>query len=302
MNNKIIGIAIVGILFFAFPAAAQLPGDLNCDGYPWEISDLIIAVQILNAGCDAFILNCTYENGDMDGDGIPLTLGDIIPAPFIINGNPNWPDFPRHPESDTIMVESATTHPGEMLTLPLRIKTVDTLVAVQFLLEVDPDYFEFDSMIVYNGFPLTEYNCEGNIYGITNQDHNFPVVLLPGDHHIGDIIISVNPDINQPVTTGLYFSSTPHRALYSGFANSDFFLPVMVDAEIEIIPLTEIESEGEITPSRFEISVYPNPFNNALNISVFSDQPTEISVYDIMGRPVKTFAIAAGNNLVKWNA
>ena len=76
----------------------------------------------------------------------------------------------------------------------------------------------------------------------------------------------------------------------------------MVDAEIEILPLTDAESVDEIIPTDFEISVYPNPFNNAVNISVFSDRATEIAVYDIMGRPVKTFAIAAGNKLVNWNA
>jgi hypothetical protein len=180
---------------------------------------------------------------------------------------------------------------------------VDTLVAIQFLLEVDSDYLEFDTMIVYNDFPVTQYNCDGDIYGITNQVHqSFPIVLLPGDYHIGDIILNVNPDINQPVNTGLYFSSNPQQALHSGLANSDFFLPVMVDAEIEIVPLTEIESEEEIIPTDFSITAYPNPFNDALNISVISDRAGEFTVYDIMGRPIKRFDVNAGNNLIKWSA
>lgn len=302
IKNKFI-IILIAILGLAAPGTAQIPGDLNCDGTPWGIGDAVIGLQILIEACDAFILPCTVVNGDMDGDGIPLTIGDLIPFYFIINGNPNMPDYPRHPDLDTIIVESAITHPGEPLTLPVWIKTVDTLVGVQFLLEVDPDYLEFDTMIVYNDFPVTQYNCDGNIYGVTNQVHqSFPIVLLPGDYHIADLILNVNPDINQAVTTGLYFSSNPQQALHSGFANIHFFLPVFVNAEIEILPLTDIESVDGSIPSDYTITAYPNPFNGAVNISVFSDRETAITVYDIMGRPVKTFEVNAGDNLINWNA
>ncbi|UCE65775.1 MAG: T9SS type A sorting domain-containing protein [Candidatus Zixiibacteriota bacterium] len=301
MNNKIIGIAIVGIVFFAVPAVAQLSGDLNCNGFI-DVEDIVHAINLVNI-CEISHSECSWRNGDIDGDGRSMTIGDLLFMPFLILPGPLPPDYSRHPDLDTIMVESAIANPGETIALPLWVKTVDTLVAFQFLLEVDQDYLEFDTVIIYNDFPLVQRNCDVNIY--CNAIGDFPlatILLLPGNHHIADIILNVNPDINQPDTTGLYFSSVPLQALYSGFANSDFFLPVMIDAEIQILPLTGVESEEEIIPSEFEISVYPNPFNNALNISMFSDHPTEISVYDIMGRPVKTFAINAGNSLVKWDA
>ncbi|UCC79768.1 MAG: T9SS type A sorting domain-containing protein, partial [Candidatus Zixiibacteriota bacterium] len=301
MHNKIIGIAIVGILFFAGPAAGQVPGDLNCNGFI-DVEDIVRAVNLVNI-CEFSHSECSWRNGDIDGDGRSMTIGDLLFMPFLFLPGPLPPDYSRHPDLDTIMVESAIASPGETIALPLWVKTVDTLVAFQFLLEVDQDYIEFDTVIIYNDFPLVQRNCDVNIY--CNAIGDFPlttILLLPGNHHIADIILNVNPGINQPDTTALCFSSVPLQALYSGFANSNFFLPVMVGAEIEILPLTDSESGEEITPSGFKISVYPNPFNNALNISVSSDQPTEISVYDIMGRPVKTFAIAAGNNLVKWNA
>jgi hypothetical protein len=90
--------------------------------------------------------------------------------------------------------------------------------------------------------------------------------------------------------------------LYSGLANPDFFLPVMVDAEIEILPLTDIESADDPVPTDFSMTAYPNPFNDALNISVISDRAGEITVYDIMGRPIRRFDVNAGNNLINWNA
>ncbi len=301
MHNKIIGIAVVGIVFFAVPAVAQVPGDLNCSGFI-DVEDIVLAINLVNI-CEFSHSECSWRNGDIDGDGRSMTIGDLLFMPFLILPDTLPPDYSRHPDLDTIMIESAIASPGETIALQLWVKTVDTLVAFQFLLEVDQDYLEFDTVIIYNNFPLVQRNCDVNIY--CNAIGDFPlatILLLPGNYHIADIILNVNPGINQPDTTGLYFSSVPLQALYTGFANSDFFLPVFVDAEIEIIPLTDIESGEGITPSEFKISVYPNPFNSALNISVFSDRPTEISVYDIMGRPVRTFAIAAGNNLVKWNA
>jgi hypothetical protein len=128
------------------------------------------------------------------------------------------------------------------------------------------------------------------------------VIDDPGNYHICDLIFTVNPDINQPIFTSLLFSSSPQQALYSGFANTDFFLPVLVDAEIEIVPLTDIETGDDIIPVDFEISAYPNPFNDAVNISVNSEHSCEITIYDIMGRPVNTFTIDSGNNLIRWDA
>jgi len=305
MFKKIIGLfSIITVVFVAQPAA-HVPGDLNCNGFV-DVADLIVFVNALHYPCDfQFGSECVRRNSDVDLDGRSMTIADVVFIPWMLvygYGSPP-PEFPRHPELDTIMVESTIASPGETIALPLWVKTVDTLVAFQFLLEVDPDYIEFDTVIVYDDFPMRQNNCDGNIYCNSMADIiKSPVLLLPGNHHIADIIVTINPGNDEPATTSLTFSSFPSQALYSGFANSTFFLPVMVDAEIQIIPVTDIESETETIPTNFEISVYPNPFNDAVNISVFSDRATEISVYDIVGRPVKTFAVNAGNNLVKWDA
>jgi hypothetical protein len=201
-------------------------------------------------------------------------------------------------------VESTITYPGETIVLPVTISTIDTIMGFQFLLEVDPDYLVFDSLIADDDFQLIYCSFNGDIYCRTNY-YSYPyspAITDPGDYHVCDLVLTVNPGINQPVTALLPFSVIPSRAMYSGFANSDFFLPVMVDAEIQILPLTEAESVDEIIPSDFEISAYPNPFNDAVNISVFSNRVAEISIYDIIGRPIKIFAINVGNSLVKWDA
>jgi hypothetical protein len=55
--------------------------------------------------------------------------------------------------------------------------------------------------------------------------------------------------------------------------------------------ITEIETTPGTTPSAFSISAYPNPFNSQTNISIDGDLETvsEITIYDITGRRIKSF-------------
>jgi hypothetical protein len=267
-----------------------------------DVSDLVRILNYLHNPCELDIHSeCVRENGDVDLDGRPMTIGDILIAPSYFGPGYDPPYLSQHPEDDTIMIEPAIANPGDILVLPLWINTVDTVIAFQFMLEVDIDYIEFDTMIVY-GLPITQHICDGDIYGTASFPDFYQYMLFPGNYHIADIIVRVKLENDTPVTTSISFAADPPRALYTGFANSSFFEPIMVDAEIEILPLTDIDSEPEIIPTYFSISTYPNPFNDALNISVFSDRASEITVYDIIGRPVKRFTVNAGSNLIKWNA
>jgi hypothetical protein len=238
MNKKIIGIVLITVMLFTLPAVAQVSGDLNCNGWI-DVADLVFIVNILGFPCDTNLSECWRRNGDADDDGWPLTIADmhIIPY-FLIGGYGNFPpSYPQNPQYDTIMIESVTVSPGETISLPVWINTVDTLVAIQFWIELDTNYVEFDSMVVYDELPLRQFNCDGNLYSNTLfQGYDNSIVFLPGNYHIADIIINIKLENDRPVTTYLSFSSAPQRALYSGFANYFFFQPIMVDAEITIIP------------------------------------------------------------------
>ncbi len=305
--KKILFVILIAAIFFSVsaPAFAQVPGDLNCNGIV-DAADLSIITNAFNFPCDFhFGSECARGNSDVDLDGRPLTITDMIIVPWrlIYGYGSSPPEFPRHPDLDTIMVESTSASPGETIALPLWVKTVDTLVAFQFLLELDNNYIEFDTVIVYDDFPLAQYFCDGDIYCYGMAEIlNSPILLLPGNHHIADIIIMVNPENDHPTTTSLVFSSFPPKAMYSGFINSTFFLPVMVDAEIEIIPMTSVDQPNKILPREVEISVYPNPFNSNTNISVTSESAGELSIYDILGRPVRSFGISPGPNDLNWDA
>jgi len=291
-------ICIVFVIGISSTAPAQLLGDLNCNGWAWEIQDMVLAARLLIEPCDIVPPPCP-ENSDFDGDGRGLTIGDLM---YYLYFDHNPPVYPHHPGLDTLAIGSSVTRPGESISLPVEISTVDIIMGFEFLLELNTDYLAFDSLIADDYFYLNHCTYDDHIYCCTPDRYNFPVIDEPGIYHVCDIFLTVNPDITQPITTSILFSSIPPQALYSGFANSHFFLPVFVDADIEILPLTDIESPDETIPTDFSITAYPNPFNDALNISVFSDRATAVIVYDIMGRPVKSFEVSAGNNLINWDA
>ncbi|UCC79678.1 MAG: hypothetical protein JSW64_15670, partial [Candidatus Zixiibacteriota bacterium] len=98
---------IIAIIFLTIPVFAQDPcGDLNCNGFCFEIGDFVMGLRIIGHRCDFDSLQqCTLDQGDVDEDGYLITIADVMTMAFIISGSP-FPDFPRHPDSDTIKVES----------------------------------------------------------------------------------------------------------------------------------------------------------------------------------------------------
>jgi hypothetical protein len=225
MNKKIIAMSLIGLCLLAASAGGQIPGDLNCNGF-MDVSDFVKFLNFLNQPCDFQLGNeCDRQNSDLDLDGMPMTIGDIL----ISNS------FSQHPDQDTILVESATGNPGDLLTLPVRITTADTILAFQFLLQADTNYIEFESITVH-GLPFAAHFCDDYFYGTASNPDFYQNILLPGNHYIADITVKLKLHNEQPATTYIAFSSDPPRALYSGFANSAFFQPVMIDAEIQIVP------------------------------------------------------------------
>ena len=228
-------LALSGIMFSAVHVTAQVPGDINCNGFV-DVSDMVRFIDFLNNPCDFLIdTECLRLNSDIDLDGRPMTIGDILIAPSLLNANAPPPYLPQHPEQDTITVASAIASPGDTLVLPIRITTADTIFAYQFLLDFDTDFIEFDTMVVYDPH-LLHYSCSGEIYAAASHPDFYEYILLPGHHHIADIIVTAKLENEIPITTYISFTSNRPLGLYSGFANCSFFQPVLVDAEIRIEP------------------------------------------------------------------
>jgi hypothetical protein len=291
---KFVIIAIIAAIFLTVPASAQDPcGDLNCNGWCLEIADFVMALRIIGERCSFDSLqHCTLFEGDVDQDGYPITIADAMTMVYVIFGT-TLPDFSRHPDSDTIKVESAIATPGETLELPIYINTIDTLTAFQLSIETDPAYVTVDTLIILDSmFSIFSY-CSGRIYscifdeGILRGDS---ITLKPGEHHIADLKVTVNPEIEEPDTTYIEFCNDPENLYYSAFSNGPFFTPVTVDGEIQIIT-TGIENDyHDNIPGRLSINAYPNPFNASTTIEYGLPEAghVRIQIYDLLGRQVET--------------
>jgi hypothetical protein len=147
-------ICIFLLASFFTPASAQLLGDINCNGWAWEIQDAVLMYRLMIEHCDLYAPPC-WENSDFDLDGQAPTVGDMIYFFYF----DNLSNYPRHPQSDTLEAESAVAHPGESVALGVWISTVDTIMGIQFLLETDTDYIRFDSLTERDISPLLYSNC-----------------------------------------------------------------------------------------------------------------------------------------------
>ncbi|UCC79729.1 MAG: T9SS type A sorting domain-containing protein, partial [Candidatus Zixiibacteriota bacterium] len=228
---------------------------------------------------------------------------------FIISGSP-FPDFPRHPDSDTIKVESAIAAPGETIELPIYVKTIDTLTAFQISIETDPAYVTVDTLVALDSFLFDFSYCSGHIYACCFDEGILignPITLLPGEYHIADLTVTVNPEIEEPDTTQIVFSNDPELLHYTAFSNGPFFTPVTVDGEIQIITTGIENGENYNIPGKLSINAYPNPFNASTVIQYNLPKASEvvIEIYDIIGRRVQTLVDKykhAGVHTLNFNA
>ena len=112
----------------------------------------------------------------------------------------------------------------------------------------------------------------------------------------GNVIASRFPVKNASVSF-IDNADTTHRfsALTDASGNYQIGLP------------TSVESDANATPARFELAqTYPNPFSSsaAIPYQIKQASDVEITIYDILGRAVKTFNVgqrAVGLHSVLWD-
>jgi hypothetical protein len=65
---------------------------------------------------------------------------------------------------------------------------------------------------------------------------------------------------------------------------------------------TDAIDESDIShPSNFSLSAYPNPFNSSITITVSSNEPGILDIYDIEGRIVRQYPFEKGNQRIVWD-
>jgi hypothetical protein len=65
---------------------------------------------------------------------------------------------------------------------------------------------------------------------------------------------------------------------------------------------TNVAEDETVMPIGIDLSVYPNPFNSSLKITVNSPSPGKVRIYDILGRVVNEYVYMAGKSSVIWDA
>jgi len=65
--------------------------------------------------------------------------------------------------------------------------------------------------------------------------------------------------------------------------------------------LTGVDEDIVLRPADISISAYPNPFNSSVNITVTGLVSRTLTIYDLLGRAVKSFDLDVLNNSIIWN-
>jgi hypothetical protein len=288
------------------PVFGQLPGDFNCDGSAYSATDLVWFVNFMNNCAIDSMPDCMEENSDLDNDGISLTIADFyIFMQIFAYGPPYEPaNFPFHPIYDTLKIESANALPGDHLAIPIYLKTIDTLIAFQFSLYVDSQLVTMDSLISDEEVPNIQHHCFGYIhfFSFNFSDLNDSILFLPGSYQVAELFITVNPEITDPQTAYIEFSEYPPHAYHTGLANLGFFQPMLADAEITITPMGINQDTDGILPVETSIEAYPNPFNSSVSIAVTSPIQSQLVIYDLLGRAVRSLPIDSGTTRLNWDA
>ena len=92
---------------------------------------------------------------------------------------------------------------------------------------------------------------------------------------------------------GPSFTASGTKMYYTHFNTFDFICEGYCEIWSSELT-TDLDDNSPSIPELFSLSAYPNPFNGSTNISISGNPESfsEIAIYDITGRRIKTFAQA----------
>ena len=149
----------------------------------------------------------------------------------------------------------------------------------------------------------------------TIQDYEFtpdPILksYLSGENWSNPVPLSYNVNgfyLNEPTACNLVLTEHPSISQDSSiiFYNKHLW---QISACIDVYSIlfysfalpVDIQDSKEITPSLFDISAYPNPFNSSCKITVSDPEIEQVSIYDITGAVVKMVDLVNGQAV--WDA
>ncbi|UCD94540.1 MAG: T9SS type A sorting domain-containing protein [Candidatus Zixiibacteriota bacterium] len=252
-------------------------GDVNLNGVPNEIADVVVFTEYFIYNVAAFTINPAGQIAatDVNADGIPLTVADLTYLIRIIIGDA-MPYWKMTPASQTAEVNLSVDRS-----------------AVEVLVNHDKDiggaYFVFEYSDCQLGEPKLINSASGMKLEYGNENGTMKV-----------LIYSMNPGKSiSPGKGGILaipiFGNGSVRLTESQL--SDYYGNI----------LTVGTSSGQILPDHFVLHQnYPNPFNASTRILFELPEATYVllGVFNSMGQNVKTLVnkhLDAGVHEIQWD-
>jgi len=299
---------IITILSAAFglvvTGQAQIPGDFNCNGY-LDSADLVMLSNMINLNVPPIedTSSCTWYAGDANDDGLYHTISDWMQFVYMFSGDAPGDNPPQPEQPDSLMMADTIGVPGESLTLPLFVKTVDGLSGIFVQLHMDTLFLRDISVGPgSDSLDINQYIDGDRIF----LDHIEE--LSAGYYHLANLNFSIRED--APPDTGTTIELVAGDYYPSAFANISLptylIRPVLINGTV-YIQRTGIDDYGYPDKLSFNLSNFPNPFNSStiIRFSLEAESYVKLAVFDILGRKIDELVdgrLPPGYHQVEWNA
>jgi hypothetical protein len=297
-NNTRVDAPYLGLHPGQIVLKTPLYGDINLNGYPYEIADGVLFNNYFIG--IAHFNRCQYANSDCNRDGLQATIADLVfflrvlngdsililrNNPDLVSGSPVWRPISSNPENNISLLSDRAYDFTIRSDVPLggasfEFELADsTVIPAAISLDSSAAFMQMYCYIEGKYLRVTLVNWDARNNSL--RDGNlFTLHFTPGS------------DGFEP----------PFTIISADFSDNN---GQMIEPKYSF---GGIDSRGNVdTPSTtMALSSSPNPFNGSTSISL--DLPAagqyQLEVYDILGRKVKNLINGyhpAGETRIVWN-
>ncbi len=252
----------------------------------------------------AFPDGTDFRHADANGDGV-VDSSDI--SPLYINYSKIHSKDDHSSEATAtdpilaITVDNDSVKTGEYV--HLRVKLGDgfqpaDLFGIAFTLNYDPRFVDSSSLV---------FDLSHSWLGDTGKN----IIFLGRDEYAKgktDIVISRTDHNNKKGSgeiIGIYYKIVPTDIVIGNHARTKFILgnEVMVGNQLENKKVATLDTMVQVIsgindriPTNYDknITLYPNPAKNNIGLAMRGIQASEVRIYNITGKEVKTLSVAKG--------
>ena len=215
-----------------------LYGDINLNGYAYEVGDLVLAYNAVLNIVDFNLNDLQREAGDVDRDNNSLTEADLDYMSSIFNGYSGLPPYEYDPQADTLRIESASVHPGQAFDLPVYLAANDTLLGFQGYFTGASDYLIIDSLVSSGEIELNQSLVSGYPHIFSYQPWVGGPVKYFGVYYLGNLVGHVSPEAPAGEVMTIEMTENPDFLAYTGCVAGEFFTPVLIGSQITVLDNT----------------------------------------------------------------